>query len=220
MSSLSIQSGEFFVLIPFTKKDKPRIENPSFSSSATSFADSAYSDMMQEFSSLRENLGNFSEDNSTNINSNNDYFKVRQKRGGDTDRDERNEGRPYEFLWNVLRSSDRDLFEENNCKKFVEVLQSVNCLSSPYSGKCMLLSEAKFRSSEEASCSCPVWLKKIMEAFAFTIILSGFLQLRRERMTSSCLKEVLERLQKFGVAVCMEDIECLSVLCPKVCYFL
>ena len=120
-----------------------------------------------------------------------------------------------------MRSSNKDLFEEKNCEKFVEVLQSVNCLSSPYSGKCVLLSEAKFRSSDEqASCLCPVWLKKIVEAFAFLSILSAFLQLRTERMTSGCLKEALGRLQKFGVRVCMEDIECLSVLCPKVCYFL
>ncbi|XVF54478.1 hypothetical protein PTKIN_Ptkin05aG0183500 [Pterospermum kingtungense] len=222
VSSLSIQSSEFFVLIPFTKKDKPRVENPSFShdaSSATSFADSAFSDMMQEFSSLRESLGNFSEDNATNVKSNTDYFKVRRKPGRNVDRDEKNEGRPYEFLWNVLRSSDRDLFEESNCKKFVDVLQSVNCLSSPYSGKCMFLSEAEFRSSEGASCLCPVWLKKIVEAFALLSILSGFLQLRSERMTSGSLKEVLERLQKFGVGICMQDIECLSVLCPKVVCF-
>ncbi|XVE54657.1 hypothetical protein DITRI_Ditri03aG0099700 [Diplodiscus trichospermus] len=219
VSNLSIQSGEFFVLIPFTKKDKPRIENPSFASNAntaTSFADSTYSDMMQEFSSLRDVSGNIGEDN----NSNNDYVTIKRKRGRNIDRDEKIEGRPYDFLWNVLRSSDRDLFEEKNCEKFVEVLQSLNCLSSPYSGKCMLLSEAKFRSKdEEASCLCPVWLKKIIEAFAFLSMWSAFLKLRTDRMTSGCLKEVLERLQKFGVGVCMEDIECLSVLCPKVVSF-
>ncbi|WRX19616.1 Helicase [Theobroma cacao] len=219
VSSLSIQSGEFFVLIPFTKKDKPRIENPSFSnnaSTATSFADSTYSDMMQEFSSLRDESGNFCEDNSNN---NNVYFKSKRK-GVTIDRDEKKEGRAYDFLWNVLRTSDGDLFEKKNCEKFVEVLRLVNCLSSPYSGKCMLLSEAKIRSrDEQASCLCPVWLKKIVEAFAFLSILSAFLQLRTERMTSACLKEVLERLRKFGLGVCMEDIECLSVLCPKVVCF-
>ncbi|KAK6261775.1 hypothetical protein QUC31_007591 [Theobroma cacao] len=220
VSSLSIQSGEFFVLIPFTKKDKPRIENPSFSnnaSTATSFADSTYSDMMQEFSSLRDESGNFCEDNSNN---NNVYFKSKRKEGVTIDRDEKKEGRAYDFLWNVLRTSDGDLFEKKNCEMFVEVLRSVNCLSSPYSGKCMLLSEAKIRSrDEQASCLCPVWLKKIVEAFAFLSILSAFLQLRTERMTSACLKEVLERLRKFGLGVCMEDIECLSVLCPKVVCF-
>ncbi|XVF11737.1 hypothetical protein REPUB_Repub08aG0053500 [Reevesia pubescens] len=221
VSSLSIQSGEFFVLIPFTKKNKPQTENPSFSnnaSTASSFADSAYSDMMQEFSSLRDHSGNFCEYN--NSNSDNDCFKDRQKRGGNIDKVEKNEGRPYEFLWNILQSSDRDLFEEKNCERLVKVLQSVNCLSSPYSGKCMLLSEAKFRSGDEhASCLCPVWLKKIVEAFAFLSILSAFLQLQKDRMTMCCLKEVLGRLQTFGVGICMEDIECLSVLCPKVVCF-
>ncbi|PPD80302.1 hypothetical protein GOBAR_DD22763 [Gossypium barbadense] len=175
VSSLAFQSGEFFVLIPFTKKNKPQVENPSFSndaSAASSFADSTYSDMMQEFSYLRDNSRKFSE--------------------------------------------DRDLFEEKNCEKFVEVLQSMNCLSSPYSGKCMLLSEAIFRTSDDhASCLCPTWLRGLVEAFALLSILWAFLQLQTERMTTSRLKQVLGHLEKFGVGICMEDIEHLSVLCPK-----
>ncbi|XP_022728829.1 uncharacterized protein LOC111284419 isoform X3 [Durio zibethinus] len=210
VGSLSIQSGEFFVLIPFTKKNKPQIENHSFSndaSAATSFADSTYSDMMQEISSLRDDLGKFSKDNNSNSHSN-------------IDRDEKNEGHPYGFLLNVLQSSNGDLFEEKNCQKFVEVLKSMNCLSSPYSGKCMLLSEAKLKISDEhASCLCPVWLKKIVEAFAFLSILSVFFKLRKMRMTTGCLKQVMESLQNFGVGVYMEEIECLSVLCPKVVCF-
>ncbi|MBA0616911.1 hypothetical protein Godav_026397 [Gossypium davidsonii] len=112
--------------------------------------------------------------------------------------------------------SDRDLFEEKNCEKFVEVLQSMNCLSSPYSGKCMLLSEAIFRTSDDhASCLCPTWLRGLVEAFALLSILWAFLQLQTERMTTSRLKQVLGHLEKFGVGICMEDIEHLSVLCPK-----
>ncbi|KAK8268033.1 hypothetical protein V6Z11_D11G040300 [Gossypium hirsutum] len=38
-------------------------------------------------------------------------------------------------------------------------------------------------------------------------------------MTTSRLKQVLGHLEKFGVGICMEDIEHLSVLCPKVVYF-
>ncbi|OMO72725.1 hypothetical protein COLO4_27492 [Corchorus olitorius] len=152
LSSLSVQCGDFLVLIPFTKKDKPRVENPSFSnnaSTATSFSDSTYSDMMQELSFLRDESVNLSE------------------------------------------------------------------------GECMVLSEAKCRSSNVlASCLCPVWLKKIVEAFAFVSILSGFLHLRTDEMTSACLKGVLDRLEKFGVGISMEDIDCLSVLCPKVVCFL
>lgn len=221
LSSLAFQSGEFFVLIPFTKKNKPQVENPSFSndsSAATSFADSTYSDMMQEFSYLRDNSRKFSEGNG---HGDDDSFKIRRKEGGNIDKDERNEGHPYDLLWNVLRSSDRDLFEEKNCEKFVEVLQSMNCLSSPYSGKCMLLSEAILRTSDDhASCSCPTWLRRLVEAFALLSILWAFLQLQTERMTTSRLKQVLEHLEKFGVGICMEDIVHLSVLCPKVCFSL
>ncbi|KAG4118758.1 hypothetical protein ERO13_D11G037400v2 [Gossypium hirsutum] len=227
VSSLAFQSGEFFVLIPFTKKNKPQVENPSFSndaSAASSFADSTYSDMMQEFSYLRDNSRKFSEGNNNNSNGHgdddDDSFKSRRIQGGNIDKDERNEGHPYDLLWNVLRSSDRDLFEEKNCEKFVEVLQSMNCLSSPYSGKCMLLSEAIFRTSDDhASCLCPTWLRGLVEAFALLSILWAFLQLQTERMTTSRLKQVLGHLEKFGVGICMEDIEHLSVLCPKVVYF-
>ncbi|TYG92557.1 hypothetical protein ES288_A11G041200v1 [Gossypium darwinii] len=228
VSSLAFQSGEFFVLIPFTKKNKPQVENPSFSndaSAATSFSDSTYSHMMQEFSYLRDNSRKFSEGNNNNSNGHgddddDDSFKSRRKQGGNIDKDERNEGHPYDLLWNVLRSSDRDLFEEKNCEKFVEVLQSMNCLSSPYSGKCMLLSEAIFRTSDDhASCLCPTWLRGLVEAFALLSILWAFLQLQAERMTTSRLKQVLGHLEQFGVGICMEDIEHLSVLCPKVVYF-
>ncbi|XP_039057043.1 uncharacterized ATP-dependent helicase YprA isoform X2 [Hibiscus syriacus] len=225
VSSLASLPGEFFVLIPFAKKNKPRLENPSFSndaSTATSFADSTYSDMMQEFSSLRDYTGNFSEgDNcSPNGHRNDDCSKSGRKQGENVDKVQSKEGHPYEFLWNVLRSLDRDLFEEKNCEKFVEVLHSMNCLSSPYSGKCMLLSEAKLRIIDDhGSCLCPDWLKRIMEAFAFLSILSAFFQLQTERMTTSCLKQVLERLEKFGVLICMEDIEHLSDICPKVVCF-
>nr|KJB39969.1 hypothetical protein B456_007G040200 [Gossypium raimondii] len=223
VSSLAFQSGEFFVLIPFTKKNKPQVENPSFSndaSAASSFADSTYSDMMQEFSYLRDNSRKFSEGNNNNSNGHGDdddySFKSRRIQGGNIDKDERNEGHPYDLLWNVLRSSDRDLFEEKNCEKFVEVLQSMNCLSSPYSGKCMLLSEAIFRTSDDhASCLCPAWLRGLVEAFALLSILWAFLQLQTERMTTSRLKQVLGHLEKFGVGICMEDIEHLSVICPK-----
>ncbi|XP_040936544.1 uncharacterized ATP-dependent helicase YprA isoform X4 [Gossypium hirsutum] len=226
VSSLAFQSGEFFVLIPFTKKNKPQVENPSFSndaSAATSFSDSTYSHMMQEFSYLRDNSRKFSEGNNNNSNGHgddddddDDSFKSRRKQGGNIDKDERNEGHPYDLLWNVLRSSDRDLFEEKNCEKFVEVLQSMNCLSSPYSGKCMLLSEAIFRTSDDhASCLCPTWLRGLVEAFALLSILWAFLQLQAERMTTSRLKQVLGHLEQFGVGICMEDIEHLSVLCPK-----
>ncbi|PPR86253.1 hypothetical protein GOBAR_AA34434 [Gossypium barbadense] len=116
-------------------------------------------------------------------------------------------------------SEDRDLFEEKNCEKFVEVLQSMNCLSSPYSGKCMLLSEAIFRTSDDhASCLCPTWLRGLVEAFALLSILWAFLQLQAERMTTSRLKQVLGHLEQFGVGICMEDIEHLSVLCPKISF--
>lgn len=241
VSTLSIEPGKFVVLIPFTKKDRSQIAEPGCSETSSNvseqnlisnkFADSTYSDMMQELSSLHQEESNNINTNKPEYgasytmpfgNINSDISETKRKRGVDCDNQE---GRPYDFLWSVLRSKTKNALEGQNCEKFVEVLESVNCLSDPYSGKCMLLREANMRgtggglyktNSNNSSCFCPVWLKKIMEAFAFLSIFSAYLQLRREEVTLTHLKDALDQLGKFGVPIGIEDIEHLSVLCPKV----
>ncbi|TXG51653.1 hypothetical protein EZV62_024177 [Acer yangbiense] len=241
VSSVSIEPGEFFVLIPFTKKDRPQTPKADFSKTSSSvakhnliskkFADSTYADMMQELSSLHE------EDLSSNISSNQPKYcdsntmefgkvnreplETKRKRSVDCNNQE---ARPCEFLWSVLRSTNKNALEGQNCVKFVEVLESVNCLSDPNSGKCMLLREANRRSGGEgifkssnngSSCLCPDWLKKIVEAFAFLSIFTACLQLRGEKLTLTHMKDALNQLAKFGVQVGIKDIEHLAILCPK-----
>ncbi|KAJ4713250.1 ATP-dependent helicase [Melia azedarach] len=244
VSTLSIAPGKFVVLIPFTKKDRSQIAEPGCSQTSSNvteqnlisnkFADSTYSDMMQELSSLHQEESNNINPNKPEYgasytmpfgNINSDISETKRKRGVDCDNQE---GSPYDFLWSVLQSKTKNALEGQNCEKFVEVLESVNCLSDPYSGKCMLLREANMRgtggglyktNSNNSSCFCPVWLKKIMEAFAFLSIFSAYLQLRREEVTLTHLKDALDQLGKFGVPIGIEDIEHLSVLCPKVVQF-
>ncbi|KAK1564744.1 hypothetical protein Q3G72_010528 [Acer saccharum] len=245
VSSVSIEPGEFFVLIPFTKKDRPQTQKADFSKTSSSvakhnliskkFADSTYADMMQELSSLHE------EDLSSNISSNQPKYcdsntmefgkvnreplETKRKRSVDCNNQE---ARPCEFLWSVLWSTNKNALEGQNCVKFVEVLESVNCLSDPNSGKCMLLREANRRSDGEgifkssnngSSCLCPDWLKKIVEAFAFLSIFTACLQLRGEKLTLTHVKDALNQLAKFGVQVGIKDIEHLAILCPKVVQF-
>ncbi|KAL9433387.1 hypothetical protein AB3S75_028256 [Citrus x aurantiifolia] len=244
VSNFPTAPGEFLVLIPFSKKEKPQIEKtglfetPSDYAKETlisnKFADSTYSDMMQEFSSLHEEESNSVNNDKPECNNaysmpfgciSSDPLETKRKRGAECDDQG---GRPYDFLWSVMRSTSKNALEGQNCEKFVEVLESVNCLSDPHSGKCMLLREASRRSTgremnkssgDNSSCLCPVWLKKIVEAFAFVSIFSAHLQLRREKVILSHVKGALNQLEKFGVRVGIEDIENLAVLCPKVVQF-
>ncbi|KAL5818090.1 hypothetical protein ACOSQ3_026468 [Xanthoceras sorbifolium] len=244
VSSVSIEPGEFLVLIPFTKKERPQTPKADFSETSSSvakhnliskkLADLTYSDMMRELSSLHE-------EESSNISSsqpkdcalntmdfrkvNREPLETKRKRGVDCNN---LEARPYEFLWSVLRSTNKNALEGQNCEKFVEVLESVNCLSDPNSGNCMLLREANRRSSGEgifkssnngSSCLCPDWLKKIVEAFAFLSIFSAYLQLQGKKVTLTHVKDALDQLAKFGVQLGIKNIEHLSTLCPKVVQF-
>ncbi|KAJ0105350.1 hypothetical protein Patl1_18952 [Pistacia atlantica] len=237
VGSLKMEPGEFMVLIPFTKKDRP--QTPKHDSSETSsnaaeqtssskkFVDSTYTEMMQDLASFREeetsNIDNNQPKCYTDFgNVSRGPLEAKRKRVVDCDSQQ---GGPYDFLWTVWRSKNKNAFEGQNSEKFVEVLQSVTCLLDPHSGKCMLLREASMRSSNgglwesndnDCSCLCPVWLKKIMEAFAFLSIFCAYLHLRKEKVTLSRVKDALNQLGKFGVRVSIEDIEHLSVLCPKV----
>ncbi|KAH9722337.1 UBQ helicase-c and DEAD-like helicase domain-containing protein [Citrus sinensis] len=244
VSNFPTAPGEFLVLIPFSKKEKPQIEKTGLFETSSDyaketlisnkFADSTYSDMMQEFSSLHEEESNSVNNDKPECNNaysmpfgciSSDPLETKRKRGAECNDQG---GRPYDFLWSVMRSTSKNALEGQNCEKFVEVLESVNCLSDPYSGKCMLLREASRRSTgremnksrgDNSSCLCPVWLKKIVEAFAFVSIFSAHLQLRREKVILSHVKGALNQLEKFGVRVGIEDIENLAVLCPKVVQF-
>lgn len=231
LSSLCIVPGEFFVLVPFTKKERPQTESPDFSVTsgrkpASNFSDSAYSDMMQELSSLRERSRSGGDDGNVGVRgekSANNSSETKRRRVMD---EINHDVRPYEFLCSVSCSSDEDMLGEKNCEKFVEILKSVSCLSNPHSRQCMLLTKANLCNdalgeyeNSCAPCSCPAWLKKVMEVFAFLSIFSALLLLRRKRVTFLGLKRVLNQLGKFGIGIAMEDIEHLSILCPKVICF-
>ncbi|XP_020537574.1 uncharacterized ATP-dependent helicase YprA isoform X2 [Jatropha curcas] len=216
----STEPGELLVLVPFIKKDKPQTPSSDFSTNLpkqslnSAYADSVYSDMMQEFSSFLD------QSNDTNAS----YSGCKRKRVFENYNDKHEEEGPYAFLWSTLQSSNKNIIDDQNSRKFVEVLESLNCLRSPHFGTCILLgnranSDSGLYSDNKVSCFCPAWLKRIMKAFAFLNIFSAFLQMQKEEITSTRLKDALKQLSKFGFGADFEDIEHIAILCSKVVSF-
>lgn len=225
------------VLVPFTKKVRQCNQSATTSevpnqSPVSNFADSAWSDMMQDLRTL-SNMSN--NENQTNFDSGsviegmrNELMeeasatytleRKRKKFHGD-----KQEGSSDDLILSLLKSPCKIFLDKQNCEILIRVLESVNCLLDMRSGSCMLLREvglaygdAMQSGSKSSLCLCPAWLKKIMKTFTFLNIFSAFLQLQQGHITLIHLKEGLDHLGEFGFQVDMEDIEHLSVLCPKV----
>lgn len=143
--------------------------------------------------------------------------KMKKRFNGD-----RQDGQIDELVMSILVSSENSQLDQHNCKRFMQVLESVNCLSNPHSGDCVV-KEAHLEGNvknpsenENDLCLCPSWLKTIMKAFYFLNIYSAYLHMRREEVTLTSLKELLDQLDKLGLEVGINDLEILSNLCPKV----
>ncbi|XP_010546214.1 PREDICTED: uncharacterized protein LOC104818356 isoform X2 [Tarenaya hassleriana] len=219
VDTLAIQADDFFVLVPFAKKECAQTQKPDFSESSlstslnsragSSFSDSAYSEMVSEFSSLRDE--NVVRAESQGIEENGvlpHSFGVKRKRDQEIG--------PYEFLKSVSQSEEKNAFEGQNQVKLVEVLESVNCLTTPRSAKCLISTETNRNHGGSYPCSCPEWLKLSMEAFTFLNLFTSLLQLRGEKITLNRLEESLARLGKSGIRIGIEDVKNLSNICPKV----
>ncbi|XP_023531211.1 uncharacterized protein LOC111793522 isoform X1 [Cucurbita pepo subsp. pepo] len=251
ISACRIDKGEFLVLIPFTKKEssKPQLRDQyvqgssvSGGSSISQFADSAWSDMVQDLSYLHDcsvqgregnglesERGNFETGGvdaelAATCSTGSSSLKAKGKKGfvcNDSN------GILDDILRNLLSSPTVAFLSEYNCENLIKFLESVDCLSDPRNEKCLLAKQANSRSGNRkapnrthcSSCLCPVWLKKIMKAFAFLNVLSMFAQLREEIITASRLEQAMDLLQKHGITLRMEDMKHLSLLCPKVVHF-
>ncbi|KAG6675366.1 hypothetical protein I3842_15G097700 [Carya illinoinensis] len=254
ISAHRIERGEFLVLVPFTKKDPSRTQNYEQSktsstslnnSSISKFADSVWSNVMQDLSYLRatqdnatlttQKVGSFSlgdrtatvggdfslGDTKETVAGTSSSCSFEAKRKRDFDFDNRT-GLSYDHILSTLQLHGKDVLEEHNREVFVKVLKSVSCLSAPGFELCLLLRKANFCGGamgvgpeDGSSCLCPEWLKMIMKAFAFLNIFSAFLHLQQKKITTTHLEEALNQLEKSGIKLSMKDIEHLSVLCPK-----
>ncbi|XP_011014687.1 PREDICTED: putative ATP-dependent helicase hrq1 isoform X6 [Populus euphratica] len=230
IDTLSIENGEFLALVPFNKKkDSPRTRTPDFYKNAptepsiSTLADSTFSEMMQDLSFLSEKPTTSTSTHSTAAPQSDYMFSgYKRKRGfKDTPTSSSSDEELFCFLWSVLRSPNKNNYivdDKTKCEKFVEVLDSFSCLTNPHSRTCVFL-DLGLCGDKRSSCLCPAWLKRIMQAFAFLNIFTAFLQMQRQEITSDSLKEALKNLAKSGLKAGFEDIELLSVLCPKVIFF-
>ncbi|GMQ11009.1 hypothetical protein CsSME_00053793 [Camellia sinensis var. sinensis] len=199
IKSHSIESGEFIVLVPYMKKDQQQTQQYNDAGtrlkdknecSTSKAADSAWSDMMQDLSFLRDisRKGNQPNVESKSMNSgdSNDVTGVSPvNRSSETKlkRTFKQEGNVDDIITGVLHSAENSQLDEQNCKRLMQLLESVNCLTNPHSGHCMLKElylqdiDTNPYTNENNACLCP-----------------------------SC---------KFGLQVGIADLEHLSVLCPK-----
>ncbi|KAK9066603.1 hypothetical protein SSX86_013926 [Deinandra increscens subsp. villosa] len=228
ISSNLISDGEFVVLIPFVKKDKQKSVDPctneSYSQntnqcSTSTFADSAWSDMMQDLSSFQERE---IEGNETRRP---DDFECAYSNTSNTqnEADRRNFESLIDEAISTLQSCDSDEVDDKSFEKLMQVLESVNCLSDPESMSCMLRNK-NIRLGEMDtggySCLCPSWLKVLLKMFYFLNIYSASLQVQQKKVTLLSLERGLNRLSKFGLGFDCADLENLSLLCPKVIKFI
>lgn len=235
ISSYAVDLGEFLVLFPFTKKDKQQTErmeesegpskepNPN-ESSVNNLAESAWSELMQDLSALHdvsrsENLPNV-ELNSTHVHAERTTSRTKRKRVPNRDK---KKGPLDDLLSSMLQKSSNEILDEQNCKVFIEVLESSSCLNDPRLGTCVMReasdiqdNETNPSTSDSSSCICPPWLKDIVMAFSFSNIYSAWLQLRQEKITISALQGALDQLHRFGFGPGITELEHLSELCPQV----
>ncbi|KAF5177122.1 Atp-dependent helicase hrq1 [Thalictrum thalictroides] len=214
LSSYSIESDEFIVLVPFTKKDKSQNQVrsvshtdrydtlPKTSSSSSVVADSTYSDLMEDLSSLA--------DRDRNQNSK----EVLENVVSHIETPERNE------TWNQLlgdvfnSSKESSDLDEKGYEKIARFSDSMNCLCDSKTGKCLLLK--LLGNNKEKLCQCPIWLKRLLKVFSFLNIFSGFLQMQNLAITWDSVKGAMRNLGAFGLEVGVEDVKHLSVICPKI----
>lgn len=90
------------------------------------------------------------------------------------------EGIRGDLILDTLQSFQSNLIDDKNCQRFIQILDSINCLVDPLFGNCMLW--------EANLCLCPSWLKCTVKVFLFVNIYSAFLQVQSEKITLTGLK--------------------------------
>lgn len=234
-----MEPGDFLVFIPFARKGNQQAHRSIQSEElpdqrlAPNFADTAWSDMMQDLSSLGDVLNHNNTHNvevdAPNVNNPMPESPVRPpslrlKRKWPFDGSSP-EKQPDETIMSILQSTEDNNFDGQYFQRFIQVLESTDCLSDPLSGNC-LLREYILRDSEvlwpgdcSNSCMCASWLKTILKAFAFLNIFSACSQMQGVGITWDSLNEALSQLERCGLEVLSTDIRNLSVLCPKMVLF-
>ncbi|KAF6140055.1 hypothetical protein GIB67_001796 [Kingdonia uniflora] len=204
VSSYLIVEDDFIVIVPFNKKgrDQPQQQHSDerrVSAETSLFADLAWSEIMQDLSSLSEMPENGVVENRS---------LSREKRFDDV---------VNSILCSTTRMDGENVIDEVGCERIVQVSGLVNCLSDRVTGNCLL--RTILSSDKTTLCLCPDWLKTILKAFSFLNIFYGFMQMQQEYIIWDRLKGLMEKLGRFGLEVTIADVERLLVVCSKVVRF-
>ncbi|CAL0305025.1 unnamed protein product [Lupinus luteus] len=167
IGSYPIECGEFFVLVPFTKKESTQANKPdplqasvTPSNATSNLAESTWCNIMEDLSNLRGTTDSgTSNANDTDKASNfeyseprkekmvvedtcSDFFDPKTKRGFGPDKQME---LPYHLILNTLQYTSEGILGEHNCEVFSKVLESVNCLSDLPIGYCKLFKRARLK---------------------------------------------------------------------------
>ncbi|KAL3824710.1 hypothetical protein ACJIZ3_020739 [Penstemon smallii] len=240
IGSYLIGDGDFVVFVPFTKKDKQQMDSIEASKTQSEvpnpnekleskLAESAWSELMQDVSSLRDVSGSenppdaeLKPSNSENENNHDRRTSTRRKHNRMLN-NVKDKGPANDLLLSILQTSEKNMFDEQNLKKILEFIDSSRCLSDPATGSCVMTETKNPRCSKSDLCTvkhslclCPLWLKDIMSTFAYVNIYSACLQLWHKKITFSALEEPLDKFHKSGFHLNLTELENLSQVCPQI----
>ncbi|XP_028763598.1 uncharacterized protein LOC114721875 isoform X2 [Neltuma alba] len=241
-----IETGDFLVLVPFTKKSNQcdafaAPPNVADTASISNLADSTWSNIMEDISYLRETRSDAENDDDASHLKFDMFTDEHRKTTAETPSPNCPESKskwdfgsdkqielPYHLILSKLQytSETEDALGEHNCEILAKVLASITCLSDLPLGHCKLFKRARQKGADlgsyvnnGSSCLCPQWLKKVMKAFTFINIFSSWLHWQGKKTASNLLEKAMNQLGKFGVKLDIQDMKHLSLLCPELICF-
>ncbi|KAK8962459.1 hypothetical protein KSP40_PGU013491 [Platanthera guangdongensis] len=217
-----IGDGEFMVLVPYTKKIQQlpsqhdtveQDSEPPLKNLMSSTAESIWLDIMGDISSVND----ISQDNLSNVNSTRQTIGEGEVLMAEKPKKRKKVSDSFYTILDILGSDAKDVFEKKESIKISKLVGSINCLSDPNIGMCLLHLYFKEGSPAGDHCACPLWLKKLIKTFSLVNVLYAFFHLQNKCMTMGFLKEALEQSTIFGLdELCTSFVKNLSTLCPKV----
>ncbi|KAI9088407.1 hypothetical protein K1719_029856 [Acacia pycnantha] len=155
-----IETGDFLVLVPFSKKSKQcdaaaTPSNVADTASISNLANSTWSNIMEDISYLRETKGDAEKDDDASYLKFNTFTdKHRKKKMAETPGSDKQIELPYHLILNTLQytSETEDSLGEHNCEVLTKVLASITCLSDLPLGHCKLFKSACLKGVDLGSC--------------------------------------------------------------------
>ncbi|KAK1274302.1 hypothetical protein QJS04_geneDACA018302 [Acorus gramineus] len=202
------------VFVPFTKKEQQKpsmMYTPSDQNMVPPplSADSTWSELMADLSTLNDNFDQKSDSSDVRIGSSMAECSTSYSVNG---KHKRKRNVCDESMKRILLSDGKDV------EGFREVAEFGECLCDQIKGKCLLFGELYRGRERMERCVCPVWLKMVLKGFRFVNVFAGLLHMRGvECITREVLEESLKRVRGCGLdRIHDRELECLAVLCPKV----